>query len=70
MGKYSAIGAIIPLTKWFDMKRPGDYTVVVTLQAPDEQYHRAENGHWVPERGPFWVAEPIKVHVPFKARGG
>jgi hypothetical protein len=70
--KYAAIGAIIPLTKWFDMKKPGEYTVLVTLKAPEESRRIVSsdghspyplNGH-----GPLWVAKPIKVRVPAAKR--
>ncbi len=72
--QYAAIGAVIPLAKWFDMTRAGEYTVLVTLKAPDEkQRNRALNdlarrGYAVPspedEHGPLWVAKPIKVRIP------
>jgi hypothetical protein len=73
--KYCSIGAVIPLTRWFDMNKPGDYTVLVTLKALGEKYHfvkagdgkhylKAANGEWVHDPGPLWVAKPIKVRVP------
>ena len=79
--KYSAIGAIIPLTKWFDLKKSGEYTVLVTLKAPDEtESQRPMHYDGDPEpppgtptvnpHGPLWVAKPIRVHVPIKTRGG
>ena len=45
------VGAIIPVTDWFDMKKPGQYSVLVSLPSPDG-------------KGPPWVAEPVVVSVP------
>ena len=67
--QYAAIGAVIPLAKWFEMTKPGKYTVLVTLKAPDEKY-RVLDRHGQPtplpadQDGPLWVAKPIKVHIP------
>ena len=46
----SAVGTWIPLAKWFDMKEPGEYSVLVVL--PDRN-----------DKSRAWVAEPIKVRV-------
>jgi hypothetical protein len=69
--EYSAIGAVIPLAKWFDLRNRGDYTVLVTLKAPDEKHRnwvRVRPGYPAPpradEEGPLWVAKPIKFRVP------
>jgi hypothetical protein len=51
IGIGTAIGAVIPLADWFDMKKPGKYSVLVSL----------------PQSGkddPAWVAQPITVTVP------
>ena len=45
------VGAVIPLAEWFDMKRPGKYSVLLWLPSSD------------PNR-PLWVAEPVTVTVP------
>ena len=68
-----AVGAVIPLYKWFDMTEPGDYAVLVTLKAPDEKWRRQEREYLIAqglpalppeyEIGPMWVAEPITVKV-------
>jgi hypothetical protein len=44
------VGAIIPVAEWFDMKKPGQYSVLVWLPSPDG-------------KGPPWVAEPVVVTV-------
>ncbi len=72
--KYSAIGAVIPLAKWFDLKKPGDYTVLVTLKATDEKWHNLDRSELLKrglpapaaenEHGPLWVEKPIKFRVP------
>jgi hypothetical protein len=43
-----AVGASIPLGDWFDLTKPGDYYVLVSLTSP-------------PVGGSTWVAEPIKI---------
>jgi hypothetical protein len=42
------VGALIPLKEWFDMQKPGEYSVLVSLPSSDPS-------------GPVWVAKPIKV---------
>ena len=51
IGIGDAIGAVIPLTEWFDMKKPGRYSVLVSPPSPGSN-------------DPPWVAEPITVTVP------
>ena len=46
----SAIGAAIRLTQLFDMKRPGEYSVLVALPSSDSA-------------GPVWVAAPVQYRV-------
>jgi hypothetical protein len=48
-----AIGAAIPITKWFDMTEPGEYSVLIALPSSEQN-------------GPVWVAEPLKFMVPAK----
>jgi hypothetical protein len=50
VGVYNGIGVIIPLAKWFDIKKPGEYTVLVSL--PTRQ-----------KSNPLWVAKPFKFTV-------
>jgi hypothetical protein len=50
VGQGNGNGVIIPLAKWFNMRLPGEYTVLVSL--PTQQ-----------EGEPVWVAKPIKVKV-------
>ena len=45
-----AIGARIPLAEWFDLAKPGEYSVLVSLTTPGAS-------------GPTWVANPIEVRV-------
>jgi len=49
----SGIGAVIPLAKWFDMKKPGDYSVLVALPSRKD-------------KSCTWVAEPITIRVEAK----
>ena len=45
------IRAILPLVQWFDMKKPGRYSVLVSLPSAHAN-------------DPPWVAEPLTVTVP------
>jgi hypothetical protein len=45
-----AIGAAIPITRWFDMKEPGEYTILVALPSSER-------------KAPAWVAPPVKFRV-------
>jgi hypothetical protein len=58
-----AVGAIVPLADWFDLSKPGEYTVLVSITAPDNIGFWTKNGlEWRP--GPTWVAKPVKITVP------
>ena len=45
-----AVGAMIPLREYFDLKQPGEYWVLVSLPSPKAGQDD-------------WVAEPVKVRV-------
>jgi hypothetical protein len=48
-----AVGAVIPLADWFDLAKPGEYSVLASLVlAP-----------WPTPDAPTWVAKPITVKV-------
>ena len=71
--QFEGIGAIIPLAKWFQLKRPGEYTVLATLKAPDEtraavDIHHQRTPAGAAALGPLWVAKPIKVRVPIASK--
>jgi hypothetical protein len=50
LSRGDAIGATIPVTRLFDMKRSGEYTILVAL--PSSQ-----------RKAPAWVAAPLKFRV-------
>jgi hypothetical protein len=51
-----AVGTVIPLTKLFELGKPGDYTALVALSTP-----RVGK--------PYWVAEPVKFVIGAKPTG-
>jgi hypothetical protein len=58
-----ATGAIIPLAEWFDLSKPGEYTVLVSIAAPGGIRLWTKKGpEWRP--GPTWAAKPVKITVP------
>jgi hypothetical protein len=51
------------------MTKPGEYTVLVTLKAPDEKQRMLDSQDrplppLADRDGPLWVAKPITVRVP------
>jgi hypothetical protein len=45
-----AIGVAIPITRWFEMKEAGEYTILVALPSSER-------------KAPAWVAPPVKFRV-------